>query len=851
MSQHVSHASAPEGQDFESVSHSSLPFLQSGQDCSDLPVDDAFPVPAWFVDQRSWIQDPWKSSSAVFNVPLLLRIRGPLNRDALMSALHQVQQRQQVLRSVFRFVNDQLTQIVLPQALVAAQFTDLSGGTGLQAEARLRDLVCGEASRPFDLAHEPGLRAHIFRLEADEHALLLITHHLVCDDWSTGILFSDIFTLYQGLLLGQSSPLPELRGFQYGDFIRWHEKQLDTKGLASRLSFWKSLLADRSDFHHLTPDYDRPTQRTYRGARETEILPEALTTSLRDLSQRERVSVFMTMLAAFQCLLHRRSGEYDIALGTCAANRPLSKVEPLVGRFANDLVVRTSLAGNPTFRELLGRVRKEALTAYSYQDLPFAKLLEEIEVRPDPRRNPLFQVMFILQDAPKQTLERPGLALEWIPLDMETAKYDLSVWLSFRPGLEISLEYNMDLFAPRTVRQLSDQYRNILEAMVRNPEERVTDTSIAGKHARTNIQGASVTQQTVTPWKDDIESQLLLIWRSGFVRQSIDVQDDFFELGGDSLLGARLFAQIEARFNLKIPLVTLIEAPTIEKLAQIIRNTGSQESMSSVIPIQPLGSRPPLFCAHGQSGNLLIYRSLAQHIGTDQPVYGLQPQGLDGRASPLTRVEDMAVKYAKEIRQVQPTGPYCLAGYCMGGAIAFEMAQQLRSQGQAIGLLALLDTYNVGKMQRSWADDWRFRIETLLFGWKHFWLTNSRDKMSFVQRRLDDLRNGDSELEKCNEVAALNYVPTPYEGKLLHVRPTHLHSRYVRPELGWNNLAAGGVETFLLPMCSGQMFEEPFVRDLAAKLSACIDEVVAKQTSRQASTSQPRHDFEEGLGRVS
>ncbi len=793
----------------------------------DLPVEDTFPVPAWFFDQRSWIQDPYKSNSAAYNLPMCLRIRGQLKTESVISAVQQVQQRHQVLRSTFRIVNDQLTQIVSPPQPIAAQVTDLRGLGTEQAELRWRELALEETNRPFDLAREPALRLHIVELAADMHILLLTTHHLVCDDWSTGILLGEIFQLYRATSAGQSNPLQELPGFQYGDFIRWHHDQLKGDGLATRLAFWKTRLADRSDFHHLKLDHPRPPHRTYRGAIETEILPDTLSNSLKQLSQKARASLFMTMLAAFQCLLHRESGHDDIVVGSCAANRLLTEVEPLVGRFANDLVIRTSFSANPTFRELLGRVRKEALNAYSYQDLPFARLLAEIEPRPDLSRNPLFQIMFVVQDAPKEELQIPGMALEWMPLDTKTSKYDLSVWLSFQPQLRVSLEYNTDLFDPGTIRQILEQYRKTLESMARDPEERVSDASIARTRATTKAESAAANPQTSILQQDTVELELLKIWQKGFGKQPIDVRDDFFQLGGASLLAAHLFAQIEKIFNLKLPLVTLIDAPTIEKLAKVIRKFSSQDMGDSLVPIQPGGSRPPLFCAHGQSGNLLIYRSLAQHIGPDQPVYGLQPQGLDGRSSPLMCIEEMACKYVKEIQDVQSSGPYFLTGYCMGGAIALEMAQQLRSQGQTIGLLALLDTYNVAKVQPTWLGDARFNIEKWWFGWRHFRLTNSKNRIPFLRRRFYDLRNRESELSKCNERAALSYVPKAYGGHILHVCPSRQWTRYQRPELGWHNLAVGGVEIFSLPMYPGQMFEEPFVRDLAAKLRTCIDEVAA------------------------
>jgi thioesterase domain-containing protein/acyl carrier protein len=801
----------------------------------ELCAEDAFPVPAWFSDQRSWVQDPCKSNSAVYNIPLAWRIRGGLDHKALRSALQEVHRRQPALRSVYRVLDDQLVEIVLPPRPIAVPVTDLTGLESVQAETRARQLAVKEASQPFDLAHEPGLRVRLVKFAPAEYLLVLVTHHLVCDDWSTGILHRDVFTLYQALVTGESAALPEVDLFSYGDFIRWHQKQLQGKGLGSRLAFWKKQLAGKSDFHHLQTDHPRPSRRSHRGAIEQETLPEPLTNSLKALSHQERVSLFMVMLAAFVCVLHRYSGHDDIALGSCAANRPRADIEALIGRFANDLLVRTSLSGNPTFRELLGRVRNGALTVYSYQDLPFAQLAEEIEPQSDPGRSPLFQVMFILQDAPKEKLQIPGLTLTWFPLDMGTAKYDLCVWLSVQDGLQVTLEYNSDLFEAATIRGVLDEYKKVLETMVNNPQGRISADPFANKRTPAGMQPAHVSQPELARRRDGLESQLVAIWESGFNKRPIDVHDDFFELGGDSLLAVKLFARIEKVFHLKIPLVTLVQAPTIEKLGKVILQSTESDIGGLLVAIQAGGSRPPLYCVHGQSGNLLIYRSLAQHLGADQPVYGLQPQGMDGKLPPLNRVEDMAARYIQEIQAIQPQGPYHLTGYCMGGNIALEMAQQLRKQGEMVGLLALLDSYNVGRMRPAFQDTVRFSLQKCWFGWKHLLLTDSRNKLTFLQRRLDELRNPPSDLSDSNEIAALSYVAKAYAGTILHVKPLRQYARYNDRRLGWEELAGGGLATFTLPIYPGQMFEEPFVRALAAKLRSSMDKTSA--VSKQGNES--------------
>lgn len=804
-----------------------------------LHAEDAFVVPLWFQQQQSWVHNPGNSDNAIYNYPLAVRIRGPLRCEVLQRSLQHILQRHNVLRSVFRIVDEELVQIVTPAAPICIPIVELNQsqtGSASDLEARARHMAVHAARQSFDLSRGPLLRAMLFRLDREDHVLLLTTHHLVYDDWSTGILLRELAELYSAEVAGSTAALPAL-SFTYGDFVRWLQKWMQGKSLENRLDFWTRELAGGKDFHHLQTDNPRPECRTYHGKCASVVIPEEVTHSLRTLSQQERVSLYMVLLAGFQCLLHKCSGEEDVAVGSCTANRPLSQVEGLIGRFGNDLVLRTDLGGDPTFRELFARVRKTSLTAFSYQDVPFGKVVNELQSWQTPGRNPLFQVMFILQDAPKLNCEIPGLRMSFFPLELGTAKYDLNVWLRPKKGLEVVFEYNSNLFKAETMERMLEHYQQLLSVMVKNPDARISQlpqpssaTRLGPEvscEARPNL-AVTDARKDLGRADDKMEATLVTIWESVLATRPISVTDNYFELGGTSLLAVRLFARIEESLGLKIPLATLIEAPTIEKLANVMRQQNSRERWHSLVTIHSGGSRLPLFCAHGQSGNVLFYRSLAQYLGPDQPVYGLQPAGLDGRQPPLTRIEDMAASYVRDIQAVQSRGPYFLAGYCMGGSIALEMAQQLLGQGQTVGLVALLDTYNFGKIRSSLLADLRFIAEQCWFGWTHFLLTNSTNKRAFLRRRLDDVWDSTSELLDCNERAALSYVAKDYPGRILHIQPMRQYARYRNPELGWDRLAVGSLETFTLPIYPGQMFEEPFVRDLAAKLRACMDEVAGE-----------------------
>jgi thioesterase domain-containing protein/acyl carrier protein len=558
------------------------------------------------------------------------------------------------------------------------------------------------------------------------------------------------------------------------------------------------------------------------------------------------------LLSAVQVMLHHYSGHNDIFVGTCVANRNHLEKEPLIGLFANDIVLRTDLSGNPTLRELLVRARETALQAFVHQDLPILKLIEKCQPERNLTSNPLFQTMFVMQNAPLENLQFEGLTVGPFDLHAGTAEFDLTILVEKNEEYRVTFEYKTEVFEAATVRQMLDHYQTTLEAMVRDPAARIRDLPIRVVRTENGKGPLRTRREELAAPRDTLESQLLEIWESGFGKRPISARDDFFELGGDSLLAARLFAEIEKTFQIELPLATLLQAPTIEGLARIVRERGSSVSWSSLVAIQPGGTRPPLFLAHGAGGNVLIYRDLARYLGPDQPVYGLQSQGLDGKQPFLDRIEDMAARYVKEIRKAQPEGPYFLAGYCVGGTVALEMAQQLQAQEQEVALLALIDTLNWAEVTaNSFLDQFHFNLQKIAFHWQNFWLLGLNDKLKFLRGKLkvlksrslvwfgmllgkfvkeDQRERSDSqifaELWDANERAAFDYVPRVYTGRIIQFRPVRQYTRYDGQERGWDRLASEGVEVYDLLVYPGGMLAEPFVGQLAAELEVCIVKVL-------------------------
>jgi len=351
---------------------------------------------------------------------------------------------------------------------------------------------------------------------------------------------------------------------------------------------------------------------------------------------------------------------------------------------------------------------------------------------------------------------------------------------------------------------------------------------------------------------DETTRQLTRIWQELLGIDSIAPNQNYFDLGGDSSLAVHLFVQIERAFNVKLPLATLFDAPTIEELAQVLRSEASPSGWSPLVPIRTSGSRPPFFCMHGAGGNVLIYRDLALRLGADQPFYGLQSHGLDGSCAPLTRVEDMAARYLKEIRRIQPHGPYFLGGYCLGGTVAYEVAQQIHAQGERVALLALFDTTNWAKipLPTMWSNSY-YAIERLYYHAANFFRLDSAGRTQFLREKVKVLRtripvwrgmlvakfskNASAEMSEpvvlakiwqANDQAALSYVPQPYPGVVTDFRPIKQYRLFDRPDAKWDRLAQGGQHVIVLPAYPAGMLLEPFVAHLATSLEKSIQDTV-------------------------
>ncbi|MDT5268376.1 MAG: hypothetical protein QOH49_562 [Acidobacteriota bacterium] len=439
-----------------------------------LPAPRGRALPLSFAQQRLWFLDQFESGDPIYNVPFVLRLGGPLDVDALERTLNEIVRRHESLRTVFRTESGEPLQVVLSRQPIAVPVLNLAGLTHDDREAEFERLAAEEAQKGFDLSRGPLLRATLLRLSTEEHALLFTMHHIVSDGWSIGVLVKEMAAVYTAYTRGDSSPLPELT-LQYADYAVWQREWLRGEVLEEQLAYWREHLEPLPPALELPTDRPRPELLSHRGETLNVDFPAELTGKLKELSRREGVTLYMTLLAAFQALLHRHTGRDDIAVGSPIANRQRSEIEPLIGFFVNTLVMRTDLAGDPSFRALLARVQEVTLGAYAHQDVPFEMLVEELQPDRSLGSTPFFQVAFALQNAPGGELKLPGLTLTRVDVQSHTSRFDLSLLLEeSADGLTGLVEYSADLFDEKTIRRLLEHLRTLLYAVVEDPDERLS-----------------------------------------------------------------------------------------------------------------------------------------------------------------------------------------------------------------------------------------------------------------------------------------------------------------------------------------------------------------------------------------
>ena len=491
-----------------------ISFLNTANFTTNQNIPSLIPIPRnsklslSFAQKRLWFLDQLVPNNPFYNVPAALRLTGVLNLVALEQTFNEIVRRHEVLRTNLIVADGEAVQFIAPNLTISIPVIDLRELPAATRETEAQNAIAQAALQPFNLSTDPLLRVTLLQLDDAEHILLINMHHIISDGWSIGVLIKEIGALYTAYSYSYQNPLPvngEGAGggvlpklpIQYADFAHWQRQWLQGEILENQLAYWRKKL-DNISLLNLPTDRPRPAVQSYQGASQRLQLSKSLSEALEALSQQEGVSLFMTLLAAFKILLYRYTQQEDITIGSPIANRNRSEIEGLIGFFVNSLVLRTDLSGNPTFREVLQQVREVALGAYAHQDLPFEKLVEELHPERHLNQNPLFQVVFAVQNAPIAALELPGLTLRPQHIDIKTTRFDLEFhlwerssgngfWVNSSEGISGLIVYNIDVFDEATISRMIGHYRNLLQNIVNNPDKNIVELDILTESERNQL----------------------------------------------------------------------------------------------------------------------------------------------------------------------------------------------------------------------------------------------------------------------------------------------------------------------------------------------------------------------------
>ncbi|HEU0052692.1 MAG TPA: condensation domain-containing protein, partial [Longimicrobium sp.] len=595
-----------------------------------VPVGRDRALPLSFAQERLWFLDRLMPGATFYNIPVALRLSGALDRAALERSLGEILRRHEALRTTFREVDGVPVQVIAPFRGYWLPLEELPAGDGEAREERALRRAREVAERPFDLAAGPPFRATLLRLDEADHVLVVCTHHVASDGWSTGVFFRELSALYAAYRDGAASPLPE-PAVQYADYAVWQRERLAGDALARPLAYWRERLADAPELLELPTDHPRPAERTYGGARERFVLTDALRERLEALGRKEGATLFMVLLAAFQVLLSKYARSEDVVVGSPIAGRTRREVEELIGFFVNLLVLRTDLSGDPPFREALRRVREATLGAYEHQEVPFERLVEELRPRRALGHSPLFQVLFTLQSADRADAALPEMRVRPLDVEPEVARFDLSlVVIPDGRGLRGSLEYSTALFDAATIRRMLGHLEALLARVADDADPRLSELPPFSPHERrlvvqSGIRGNAgrlpglrsrapggaragetpdgvpprnalsapadaVTRDRYVAPRTPMEELLAAIWAEVLRIGRVGVHDDFFELGGSSVDADRVAAWIGEALGVDVGVEALTEHPTIHRLARFLAEEDSADPADPAEGWVPVGA---------------------------------------------------------------------------------------------------------------------------------------------------------------------------------------------------------------------------------------------------------------------
>jgi len=842
--------------------------------------------PASLAQQRLWFLDQLGPKSAAYNVHFGLWLQGPLDMRALQSSLQELTNRHASLRTVFRLERGELVQVVADRLAVRLPITDISRSANPDGEHY--QLAKAEVEKSFDLSRGPLFRARVLRVTGTDHVLLCTMHHIVTDSWSVQIMAKELSALYGAFCTQRPSPLPELP-ITYGDYSEWQRKWFKTAKVQQQLKFWKDELEDAPAVLELRMQRPRSPEQTFEGASQEIPLGDEITSGVKALAVRLQATPFMLLLAAFKILLYRASGQPDLSVGVPIAGRNSVEIEGLVGFFVNTLVLRDDLSGNPSFPDLVGQVRETTLQAFANADVPFEKVVEFLQPERNLSYNPIFQVMFSMIKAAVQSDTFGDLTAFSYTVAPAKSIFDLSITIIERKDGQLwaQIDYNTGLFRSEDVSRMLADYSALLQAIIGSPEKRIADLpnmdlpmmdlpgsegaadQIAERPSpvKTGSRRKTLTLLSTSEWPKaeptgepiQAEEKLLVgIWSDLLRLPTVSIDDNFFEIGGHSLLAAQLIAQVQSATGRKIAVSAVFRAPTIRAFAQLLRDDSLAEPDPIAMKLHNGGHNGdgndalPFFAVAIPGVDTFGFAQLARHLPPGQSTYKLQASAPVVWDRPFTsdELQALAGQYVAAMRSAQPHGPYCLGAMCEGVLIAQQMILQLEAEGEEVGLFTIFDTWVLENSQiRSlWAIDYymqRFRN----------FLALSLDKQFETVRRVFKRITEPSDT---NSGSGWNraywpdkdFQPPRFWAPVLLFKRPRQPFFYVRdPQMGWGSRSMGNIETCELECGHYEMLREPHVRLVGQTLGNRLQAIRNQQEVHAASwalSNDPRSLFDSG-----
>jgi thioesterase domain-containing protein len=853
-------------------------------------LPDGLNVSLSIAQERLWALEQSEPGAPYYHIPVTWEITGSLNAAILEQSLDFIFQRHEALRTTFTETADGPLQAI-KEGKLQLPIVDLTSwpeaGREQEASRQAQEFV----QQPFNLEAGPLMRVVLYHRGEQDFWLVAVFHQMIFDGASMRVFSRELTECYAAFSQTRAPQLPALP-VRYTDFSQWQRDCLRADTLQADDDFWRETLKQKYEPLRLPNDHPRTAVGIIPASHVRFSLSKASMDGLKRLSSELGATPFAAFLGAFQAFLGRWSGQEDVLTLVSISARNQKETRNAIGLFANVLPMRLNLSGSPALNQVLERAGEAVSASLAHQSLPLSQILEKLPPVGGTSTSPALQVLVIYNNAPLPTVRLPGVT--FVPsLELEncTTKFDLSLDIADSPqGLQGYLKYRSDLFEAGTIERFVEKWQEFVSAALANPSAPLNtllpapatalpelttllDTAITKKSRVSESEADGLPSSAYVAPRTARQRQLVQVWEKVFEKQPIGIFDNFFGLGGHSLIAVKLINAIEKATGQKLRLGQIFEQPTVERLAAAMDGHDAEAS-SSLVQIQPRGSKPPLFLVHGVGGGMFWgYNNLAHHLGLEQPVYGFKSRGLEGLEEFKT-IETMAAHYVSDLRKAQPSGPYQLGGYCFGGNVAFEMARQLQAAGEKIDLLLLINCWpnNSSYTQftldpptlvkaglnfcfrlghqfelavRQPHDFFKARTRWMFKRARGFFSNDPLDRLA-VEDVVDLASRPEHEqkLWRTHVEAWLQYQPQKFDGKivLLRTRGHPLICSFDR-EMGWGPYASGGVTVRTCPGDHESILESRNVihaaRELQTILEGCQSRDFKKSRDTRPAAQEP------------